>query len=32
MIRIAVDGNGGDFGLDTTVVGSMMAIKAFKDL
>ena len=32
MIRIAVDGNGGDYGLETTVVGSMMAIKAFKDL
>ena len=23
MIRIAVDGNGGDYGLDTTVLGSM---------
>ena len=32
MIRIAVDGNGGDYGLETTVVGSMMAIKKFKDL
>ena len=32
MIRIAVDGNGGDYGLETTVVGSMMAVKKFKDL
>ena len=32
MIRIAVDGNGGDFGLETTVKGSMMAIKKYPDL
>lgn len=32
MIRIAVDGNGGDFGLETTVIGSMMAIKKFPNL
>ena len=32
MIRIAVDGNGGDFGLDTTVLGSMMAIKKFPNI
>ena len=32
MIRIAVDGNGGDYGLDTTVLGSMMAIKKFPNI
>jgi glycerol-3-phosphate acyltransferase PlsX len=32
MIRIAVDGNGGDFGLETTVLGSMMAVKKFPNL
>lgn len=32
MIRIAVDGNGGDFGLETTVLGSMMAIKKFPNI
>ena len=32
MIRIAVDGNGGDYGLETTVVGSMMAVKKFPNL
>lgn len=32
MIRIAVDGNGGDFGLDTTVLGSMMAVKKFPNI
>ena len=32
MIRIAVDGNGGDFGLETTVKGSMMAINKYPDL
>ena len=32
MIRIAVDGNGGDYGLETTVIGSMMAVKKFPNL
>ena len=32
MIKIAVDANGGDYGVDTTVLGSMMAIQKFKDL
>ncbi len=32
MIKIAVDANGGDYGVDTTVLGSMMAIKKFKNL
>ena len=32
MIRIAVDGYGGDFGLETTVLGSMMAIKKFPNI
>ena len=32
MFKIAIDANGGDYGVDTTVLGSMMAIKKFKDL
>ncbi|MDE7213458.1 MAG: phosphate acyltransferase PlsX [Anaeroplasmataceae bacterium] len=32
MIKIAIDANGGDYGVDTTVLGSMMAVKKFKDL
>ena len=32
MVRIAVDGNGGDYGLETTVVGSVMAVKKFPNL
>ena len=32
MIRIAVDGNGGDYGLETTVIGSMMAVKKFPNI
>ena len=32
MIKIAVDANGGDYGVDTTVLGSMLAIKKFKDI
>ncbi len=32
MIKIAVDALGGDFGLETTVPGSMLAIKKFKDI
>ncbi|MDE7263109.1 MAG: phosphate acyltransferase PlsX [Anaeroplasmataceae bacterium] len=32
MIKIAVDANGGDYGVETTVLGSMMAIKQFKDI
>ncbi len=32
MIKIAIDANGGDYGVDTTVLGSMLAIKKFKDL
>lgn len=32
MIRIAVDANGGDYGVNTTVLGSMMAVKRFKNL
>ncbi len=27
MIKIAVDGNGGDYGVETTVVGAMLAVK-----
>ncbi len=32
MIKIAVDANGGDYGVNTTVEGSMKAIKKFKNL
>lgn len=32
MIKIAVDALGGDFGLDTTVNGSMQAVANFKDI
>ncbi|MBD5390467.1 phosphate acyltransferase PlsX [bacterium] len=32
MVKIAVDANGGDYGVDTTVLGSMMAVRKFKDL
>ncbi|MDE5715652.1 MAG: phosphate acyltransferase PlsX [Anaeroplasmataceae bacterium] len=32
MIKIAIDANGGDFGVDTTVLGSMMAVQKLKDL
>ncbi len=32
MIKIAVDAMGGDFGCETTVNGSMLAIKKYKDL
>lgn len=32
MIKIAVDANGGDYGVETTVLGSMMAVKQFKDI
>jgi glycerol-3-phosphate acyltransferase PlsX len=32
MIKIAVDAMGGDFGLDTTVSASMLAIKEYKDI
>ncbi|MDE5867840.1 MAG: phosphate acyltransferase PlsX [Anaeroplasmataceae bacterium] len=32
MIRIAVDANGGDYGVETTVIGSMQAIQKHSDL
>ena len=32
MIKLAIDANGGDYGVNTTVLGSMMAIQKFKDL
>ena len=32
MIKIAVDAMGGDFGVNTTVNASMMAVKKFKDI
>lgn len=32
MIKIAVDANGGDYGVQTTVVGSMMAVAKHSDL
>lgn len=32
MIKIGIDANGGDKGVDTTVLGSMMAIKKFNDI
>ena len=32
MIRIGVDANGGDFGVEATVPGSMRAIQMFKDI
>lgn len=32
MYKIAIDANGGDFGVETTVLGSMMAIQKYKDL
>ena len=32
MIKIGVDANGGDFGVNTTVLGSMRAIKMFDDI
>ncbi len=32
MFKIAVDANGGDYGVDTTVLGSMMAVQKYKDL
>ena len=32
MIKIGVDANGGDFGVNTTVPGSMRAIQMFKDI
>ena len=32
MVKIAIDANGGDFGVNTTVKGSMMAVKKIKDL
>lgn len=32
MIRIGVDANGGDFGVETTVPGAMNAIKMFDDI
>ncbi len=32
MIRIGVDANGGDFGVETTVPAAMMAVKEFKDV
>ncbi len=32
MIKIAVDANGGDYGVNTTVSGSMLAIQKYKDL
>ena len=32
MIRIAVDANGGDYGVNTTVPAAMEAVKNFKDI
>lgn len=32
MIKIAVDANGGDYGVNTTVVGSMMAVEKYKNI
>ncbi len=32
MIRIAIDANGGDFGVETTVPAAMMAVRKFPDL
>ena len=32
MIKIGVDANGGDFGVEATVPGSMLAIQNFKDI
>lgn len=32
MIKIAVDANGGDYGVETTVMGSMLAIEKHADL
>lgn len=32
MIKIGVDANGGDFGVNSTVPGAMQAIKMFKDI
>ena len=32
MIKIGVDANGGDYGVETTVPAAMMAVKKFKDI
>ena len=32
MIKIAVDANGGDYGVNTTVPAAMEAVKNYKDI
>ena len=32
MIKLAIDAMGGDFGLDTTIKGSIDAVKEYSDL
>ena len=32
MIRIAIDANGGDYGVETTVLGSMQAVKKYSNI